>query len=125
MQEKIQWSCVLACYSQELDSKLSARLLPRRQVPSQGPPDASCTSDFVNAAFSLICCNVMAAHPAAKAINTQELTSKAQRDLLQLLETVSKDTSSHSPEYVLTTTRFEGRRTWSSSARLPVLLAYL
>ncbi|KAK3719096.1 Vacuolar protein-sorting-associated protein 33 [Vermiconidia calcicola] len=30
----------------------------------------------------------MAAHPAAKAINTQEITDKARRDLLQLLEAV-------------------------------------
>lgn len=30
----------------------------------------------------------MAAHPAAKAINTQDITDKARRDLLQLLEAV-------------------------------------
>ena len=30
----------------------------------------------------------MAAHPAAKAIDTQEITEKAVRDLLQLLEAV-------------------------------------
>lgn len=32
----------------------------------------------------------MAAHSAARAINTQEITDKARRDLLQLLETVGK-----------------------------------
>jgi hypothetical protein len=32
----------------------------------------------------------MAAHPAAEAINTQEITDKARRDLLQLLEAVCK-----------------------------------
>ena len=33
--------------------------------------------------------HAMAAHPAAKAINTQEITDKARRGLLQLLEGVS------------------------------------
>lgn len=34
--------------------------------------------------------DVMAANPAVKAINTQEFTDKARRDLLQLLESVCK-----------------------------------
>lgn len=36
----------------------------------------------------------MAAHTAAKAINTQNITDKARRDLLLLLEAVCKHTRS-------------------------------
>lgn len=38
----------------------------------------------------------MAAHPAAKAINTQDITDKARRDLLQLLEAVRPSISAES-----------------------------
>ena len=80
----------MLCYSLkcELDSKLSAR---SPSTSSAKTNLVSSTSDGVNAAFSLPRCNVMAAHPAAKAINTQEISNKAQRDLLQLLETVSME----------------------------------
>ena len=46
----------------------------------------------------------MAAHPAAKAIDTQAITDKARRDLLQLLEAVSWSCvlSHHQPHTVLT-----------------------
>jgi len=57
----------------------------------------------------------MAAHPAVKAINTQKITDKARRDLLQLLEAVGEPHRiPGNPNGALIRRRFEARRTWSS-----------
>jgi len=42
--------------------------------------------------------DVMAAHSAVRAINSQEITDKARRDLLHLLEGVCKILGTASPE---------------------------
>ena len=52
----------------------------------------------------------MAAHSAAKAIDTQGITDKARRDLLQLLETVRTRRTWHVKDIRLMLGRFEARR---------------
>ena len=55
------------------------------------PRQADCTSTTLRCLlqfFKRTRKYVMAVHPAAKAIDTQDITEKARRDLLQLLETV-------------------------------------
>ena len=52
----------------------------------------------------------MAAHSAAKAINAQEITEKARRDLLQLLETVSTTESLMFENSPLIETQVRGKK---------------
>jgi hypothetical protein len=64
--------------------------------------------------------DVMAAHSAVRAINSQEITDKARRDLLHLLEGVCK---AYEDQYCqaqrLTDFRSEARRTLSLKRRSP------
>jgi Flp pilus assembly protein TadG len=70
--------------------------------------------------------DVMAAHSAARAINTQDITDKARRDLLQLLEAVCKASFPAPLSYrILTQARFAAKRTSSLKGHWLALLACL
>jgi len=67
--------------------------------------------------------DVMAAHSAVRAINTQDITAKSERDLLQLLEAVCKAVLlAYRRSKSLICIRSEARRTWSLSGLWLVLL---
>ena len=108
------------CVYSQIKTFESPPRTPRQLAEPHRPHFARCLGRLIHAINY-----VMAAHPAAKAINTQEITDKARRDLLQLLEAVCERHLLKLTQRQANKSRFEARRIWSSNARWPALSAFL
>ena len=109
---------------------LSQSQNPHKELPTSGPAPrqglrtadesrlSRCSSNLISspALDTSITEDVMAAQSAVRAINTQDITAKAERDLLLLLEAVCKATiTAARMGGILMLNRSEARRTWSLS----------
>lgn len=70
----------------------------------------SSASAFINPSQPRVSHDAMAAHPAIKAINTQDITDKARRGLLLLLEAVSKTRPLFPTPQVLISVQVRGKK---------------
>lgn len=76
-------------FTHKVSKSSESNFQPRNAKKISEPP----STPWKDASFLLYRHNkyVMAAHPAAKAISTQDITDKARRELLQLLEAVCQN----------------------------------
>lgn len=121
------WWAVDASHIESIAKRAADVRAQKRAKTDRPPPFALNKSDFIPSfpqQHHLRLEDVMAAHSAVRAINTQDITAKAERDLLQLLEAVCKGvTTTYVEESLLMLDRFVARRTWSLNVLSPALSA--